>query len=112
LQNNLSQLADGHKGIKFVDNNPDFSPYSAATVRLDSNPVVRYGRDGAAPKADAKLAEKLGIPESRVRQWINDNQYVWHERLDGRTVDLVSHDINGNIPHTGGISYNRQLGNN
>ena len=47
------------------------------------------------------------IGENTVRQWINDNQYVWHERQDGKRIDLLCHDIHGNIPHTGGISRNK-----
>jgi len=39
------------------------------------------------PEADKILAEKLRRTENQIRQWINDNQYVWHERRDGRCVD-------------------------
>ena len=59
------------------------------------------------PEADKILAAKLGVDEYQVRQWINDNQYVWHERQDGRRIDLVCHDIHTNIPHTGGIAANK-----
>ena len=112
LQNNLSQLADGRKGIMFLNNEPDFSPFSVATETLQKHRVGRYGTQGTFSEADRALARRLGVPETKVRQWKNDNQYVWHERLDGRTLDLVSHDINGNISHTGGISVNRQLAAN
>jgi hypothetical protein len=33
---------------------------------------------------------------------------VWHERQDGKRIDLLCHDIHGNIPHSGGISANKQ----
>lgn len=108
LQHNLGQLGNGNTGIKYVNNDPDFSPYSAHTMELKSRMTGRYN-GGTSTEADKLLAEKLGMKEKDVRDWINNNQYVWHERADGLTVDLVSHDINGNFAHAGGISLNKYL---
>ena len=108
LKINLSLLAAGLKGIRFSGNEPDFSPFAIATVKLKVYLTGRYGSQGTMNEADEILAEKLDRTKSQVRQWINDNQYVWHERQDGRSIDLVCHDIHTNISHTGGIAANRQ----
>jgi len=107
LKTNLSLFALGLKGIKFINYEPDFSPFAIATVKLKNYLTGRYGVEGTMPEADKILAEKLGVTEDLVRQWINDNQYVWHERQDGRSIDLVCHDVHTNIPHTGGIAANK-----
>jgi hypothetical protein len=108
LKLNLSMLAMGAKGVRFTDCEPDFSPFAIATVKLKNYLTNRYGGEGTMSEADKILAEKLNRSESQIRQWINDNQYVWHERWDGRRVDLVCHDIHTNIPHTGGIAANKE----
>jgi len=108
LKLNLSLLAMGIKGIKFSNCEPDFSPFAITTVKLRNYLTGRYGDGGTMPEADNILAEKLHRPVNQIRQWINDNQYVWHERQDGRRIDLVSHDVHTNIPHTGGIAANKE----
>jgi hypothetical protein len=105
---NLTRMAMGLKGVNFRNGEPDFSPFAIATVKIGQYLDTRYGSQGTMPLADKILAGRLGIPESAVRNWINDNQYVWHERQDGRYIDLLPHDIHGNVPHTGGISINKE----
>ena len=107
LKLNLFMLAIGLKGIRFANNEPDFSPFAIATVKLNDYLTERYGGDGTMSEADKILAAKLGITEKQLRQWINDNQYVWHERQDGKRLDLLCHDIHTNISHTGGIAVNK-----
>ena len=107
LKINLSLLAMGAKGISFYNNEPDFSPFAIATVKLGAYLTGRYGGEGTMPEADKTLAAKLSVTENQIRQWINDNQYVWHERQNGRHIDLVCHDVHTNIPHTGGIAANK-----
>ena len=111
LKSNLNLLACGKKGIPFNNYEPDFSRFAIATVKLSDYLTGRYGTEGTMPEADKILAEKLGITENQIRQWINDNQYVWHERQDGKNIDLVCHDIHTNIPHTGGIAANKSRRN-
>ncbi|GBU27567.1 hypothetical protein R84B8_01101 [Treponema sp. R8-4-B8] len=108
LKINLSLLATGVKGVRFFNYEPDFSPFAIATVKLKNYLTSRYGSEGTMPEADKILAFKLNRTEAQIRQWINDNQYVWHERKDGRRIDLLSHDIHANIPHTGGIAANKE----
>jgi hypothetical protein len=107
VKENLLSLASGLKGIGFRNNEPDFSPFSIATVKLNTLLDNRYGSKGTMTLADKILAQQLNMEESALRQWINDNQYVWHERQDGYFIDLLCHDIHGNIPHAGGISKNK-----
>jgi hypothetical protein len=105
---NLFRLSHGLVGIRFINNEPDFHPFAIATVKIKGYLDTRYGSEGTMPNADKILAARLGVREGIVRQWINDNQYVWHERQNGRHIDLVTHDIHGNIPHTGGIAMNKR----
>jgi len=108
LKINLIMLAMGLKGVRFKNCEPRFSPFTIATVKLKNYLTGRYGSEGTMPEADKILADRLRRPENQVRQWINENQYVWHERRDGRHIDLLSHDIHSNIPHTGGIAANKE----
>jgi hypothetical protein len=108
LKTNLFRFSCGLMGVHFYNGEPDFSPFAIATVKVDKYMDVRYGSNGTMPQADKLLAKRLGITEKEVRQWINDNQYVWHERQDGKKIDLLCHDIHGNIPHRGGISKNKE----
>ena len=107
VKKNLFLLALGLKGIAFRKSEPVFSPFSIATVKVGGFLDTRYGNKGTMTTADKILAKRLGTNENVVRQWINDNQYVWHERQDGKRIDLLCHDVHGNIPHTGGISRNK-----
>jgi hypothetical protein len=104
---NMLRMFFGRAGVRFINNEPQFWPYAIATVKLQEYLDTRYGSAGTMPEADRILAARLGVSAGEVRQWINDNQYVWHERQDGRRIDLLCHDIHGNIPHTGGISVNK-----
>jgi hypothetical protein len=104
---NMLRMVFGLAGVRFIKGEPQFWPFAIATVKLSAYLDTRYGSAGTMPEADRLLAERFGISVNEVRQWINDNQYVWHERQDGRRIDLLSHDIHGNIPHTGGISVNK-----
>jgi hypothetical protein len=108
LKVNMLRLRQGAMGVRFWNDEPDFRPFAIATVRLKQFLDTRYGSAGTMPTADKLLAARLGIGESALRQWINDNQFVWHERQDGKRIDLVSHTIHGNIPHTGGLSFNKR----
>lgn len=108
VKTNIALLAAGMHGIRFYNGEPDFAPFAIATVKLGSYLDSRYGSAGTMTQADKLLAQKCGIAVSVVRQWINDRQYVWHERQNGRHIDLVCHDIHSNIPHSGGIAANKQ----
>jgi len=99
---NLLRLVSSSAGVRFRSIEPDFAPFALATVRVGGY----HGDAGTMNAADKSLALRLGLNETDVRQWINDNQYVWHERQDGVRIDLVCHDIHGNIPHSGGIAAN------
>jgi hypothetical protein len=104
---NMLRMVFGLAGVRFVNNEPQFWPYAIATVKLQEYLDARYGSAGTMPEADRLLAAQLGVSVGALRQWINDNQYVWHERQDGKRIDLLCHDIHGNIPHSGGISANK-----
>jgi hypothetical protein len=104
---NMLRMIFGLAGVRFIKGEPQFWPFAITTLKLQEYLDTRYGGQGTMPMADKILAQRLDITVNEIRQWINDNQYVWHERQDGKHIDLLCHDIHGNIPHTGGISANK-----
>jgi hypothetical protein len=55
---NLGLFAAGTIGINFRHNEPDFSPFAIATVRLKDYRVERYGSEGTMPEADKILVRR------------------------------------------------------
>ena len=100
---------NGVEGIEFKDGEPDFSKVSEATVEIQDFTV---DRNANFTQADEKLADqwtseskdgKTWTPQD-VKEYRKENNLSWHERSDMKTLDLVSQEIHGNIPHSGGIS--------
>lgn len=94
----------GIDGIEFKDGEPDFSPVSKGTVKIDNFTDNRYGKGGNFDQACDKLAEQKGYSKEEVKAWMKGNKYTWHERSDCKTMDKVPTEIHGNIRHSGGIS--------
>lgn len=76
---------------------------------LEGLPLRGYNK-GADPAlgtdsqiADKALAERLGWTEDRVRQWRQDNDYVWHHYSDNEQ-QLTPGRIHRSLPHQGGAS--------
>ena len=66
----------------------DFSKYSEAEVKIEGL-TGKYG-------IDEKMANKaVGLDKT-------PEGYVWHHVEDGKTLQLLSKDIHGSFPHTGG----------
>jgi hypothetical protein len=94
----------GVDGIVFKDGEPDFSPVSKGTVKIDNFTENRYGKGGNFDQACEKLAKQRGCTKEEVKEWMKENKYTWHERSDCKTMDKVPTEIHGNISHSGGIS--------
>jgi guanyl-specific ribonuclease Sa len=109
LVDEYGRLARGEKGIPFVNGEPDFSRIAYDTVTIDNYSPARYGTGGNMDLADEALARKWGVSKQEVRKWMNENELTWHERPDMKTLDIVPHDIHGNINHKGGISEINQI---
>jgi hypothetical protein len=121
LVEEYAKLADGRTGIRYIKqgddrSEPDFSNIAYDTVTVSSAgatriPEWRYARDdpdslgrpGVMDLGDLALAGKWGWSKEQVREYISGNLLTWHERLDGRTLDLVPRDVHL-IPHRGGHS--------
>lgn len=98
----------GIDGIVFNDGEPNFSEISKGTVEITN---FSGHRDANFYHASEALAEKRGCSVGEVQQWMDENDYTWHERSDCRTMDKVPSEIHANIPHAGGISkYNEIIG--
>lgn len=91
-------------GITFKDGEPDFSPVSKGTVKIDNFTDNRYGKGGNFDQACKKLAEERGCTKEEVKTWMRENKYTWHERSDCKTMDKVPTEVHGNVRHSGGIS--------
>ena len=94
----------GIDGVTFKDGYPDFSDVSKGNVEIDNFTTERYGAGGNFEQADQKLAAQRGCSVEEVRQWRIDNNYTWHEMQNCKTMQKVSREVHGNIPHDGGIS--------
>ncbi len=100
----------GLDGIKYNNAEPDFSPISEATVKIEN--MTEY-RDSNFAQADIKCAEKWNNEAkdnhtdwtaSEVRDWRKENNFSWHERCDTETMDLVPREVHSVCKHLGGVS--------
>ena len=96
-------------GVEFKGGEPDFTPFSEASVEIED---FGLERDDNFAQADEVLAEKWSKEQKDGKNWTpediekyrKENKLSWHERSDQKTMDLVPQEIHGNIPHSGGIS--------
>lgn len=98
----------GVDGIEYKNGEPDFSPMSESTVKIEGMTEVC---EDNFPKADIKCAEQWNTEKrdgrtdwtaADVRDWRRENKYSWHERCDTETMDLVPTEINLYFRHLGG----------
>lgn len=89
------------KGIPFNDGEPDFSEVAKGTVEIDD---FTDDRASNFDQADEKMAEQRGCSPEEVAKWRKENRYTWHECGDCSTMQKVSTEVHGNIPHSGGVS--------
>ena len=102
-------------GIEFKDGEPDFTPIAKGSVEIEDFTI---NRDDNFFQADQNLAQlwnqenKNGKNDwsiSDVRKYRKEKKLTWHERSDMQNMDLVTQEVNGNIPHSGGISKKKKL---
>ena len=102
-------------GIVFKEGEPDFSTLSKGTVTIED---FTTQRDDNFYQADQNLAnqwnqenksEKNDWSISDIRKYRKEEKLTWHERSDMQNMDLVSQEVHGNIPHSGGISKKKKL---
>lgn len=101
----------GLDGIEYNNAEPDFSPISEATVKIEN--MTEY-RDSNFAQADIKCAEKWNNDAKdgrtdwtarKVEDWRKEHNYSWHERCDTETMDLVPREVHtGVCTHLGGVS--------
>lgn len=104
----------GEYGVNYINCEPDFSNCSEATVKIDN---MTENRAHNFKNADIKLAEKWNAEckdgktdwnRDSVEKWRDENNCVWHERCDTKTMDLISRDIHNTdaqiFTHSGGVS--------
>lgn len=97
---------NGQKGVNYRNGMPDFSPFvkEEFTIKMTNNRQKNFAQ------ANKQLAEKLTKEtgekwtQTKVSQWISDNNYTWHELNDCETIQLVPSAINHPIfKHMGGV---------
>lgn len=98
----------GIDGIEFKDGEPIFDDISKGTVKIEG---FSSSRDDNFDKADLELAKQRGCSPEEVKKWRKENGYTWHECKDMRTMQKVPSEVHNNIPHRGGVSSSKSLGN-
>lgn len=93
------------KEIKFVNNEPDFSPISKGTVDIED---FSLDRDDNFAAADEELAKKRGCTRAEVTRWRKQHKYTWHEKSNCKTLEKVPTVVHGNVPHSGGIAIKKK----
>lgn len=104
----------GMDGVEYINHEPDFSKCAEATVRIDNMTDIRARN---FEQADIRCAEKWNAEQKNgktdwdkysVSEWRHDNNCVWHERCDTKTMDLLSRDIHNTdaqiFIHSGGVA--------
>lgn len=90
-------------GVEFKDGYPVFDDISKGTVEIDG---FETGGEVAKrhnfAKAYRALSEERGCTWQEVKDWMDKNNYTWHECEDKKTMQKVPHEIHANIPHDGG----------
>lgn len=119
----------GLDGIDYVNNEPDFSKCSKATVTIDNMTENRQNyrdnegamQQGNFSQANMKCAEQFnaeqkdGKPDWTARdveEWRQENKYSWHECSDTKTMQLVPREIHSACIHPGGVSECKARDNN
>lgn len=103
----------GLDGIEYNNAEPDFSPISEVTVKIENMTEYRYGEGGNFDQANIKCAEKWNNEAKdgctdwtprMVEEWRGKNNYTWHERCDTKSMDLVPREVHSVALHSGGVS--------
>lgn len=98
----------GMDGIEYKNAEPDFFRCAEATVQIDHMTEHCYDN---FPKADVKCAEEWNSEKrdgrtnwtrEDVKKWREDHNYVWHERCDMKTMNLIPRPIHECCIHSGG----------
>ncbi len=98
----------GIEGIEYKDGYPDFSPFTQGEVEIDN---FTENRQLNFAQAEEKLANQWTAEGRNDKVWTardvqryrKENNYVWHECEDCKTLQLIPKDVH-EAPHTGGIA--------
>jgi len=99
------------KPIRFVNYEPDFSPWSQGQVKILGGKMTGMRADmDEADRIFAMRNPSKFADAKAVEQYRKSNRLTWHHKMDMETLQLVPTDLNdgGNTPHLGGASLARQ----
>lgn len=102
----------GIEGVEYVGNEPDFTPFvdsHIGCVEVEEITSDRQGGGGTFAVAEKAVAEKLGVPTSEVKRYMEEHRLTWHESADRKRVMAVPSEINSAFDHTGGISKQKSV---
>lgn len=88
-------------GVVFEKGDLNLEEISKGTVQIDE---IGVNRSDNFDKADIELARQRGCSPEEVAEWRKENNYTWHEKSDGHTMQKVPSIIHGNISHSGGVA--------
>ena len=89
-------------GIVFEKGNPDFSPISFGTVKLEN--MYTSDRRVNYALADDAYGRETGRDPIEVAAWMKKNKMTWHESDDKQTMMKVPSIVHGNVCHNGGVN--------
>lgn len=89
-------------GINFENENPDFSPISFGTVKLEN--MYTSDRRVNYALADDAYGRQTGRDPLEVAAWMKANKMTWHESDDKQTMMKVPSIVHGNVCHKGGVN--------
>ena len=84
-------------GIVYKNARPDLTPIALEQVTLKG--FISSHRKKNFVAADKMLAERLKVSPDTIKAFREDNDYVWHEHEDMRTLQLVPKFLHGTGDH-------------
>jgi hypothetical protein len=110
LINTYTRMQSGKQGVPYIGGKPDMSALSMGTVQIENFSSERQGSEGNFKKAEVKFGEKMGMSANQFAANImGKHESTLHERIDTKTIDLMSRYIHHNLEHEGGIAEQKRL---
>ena len=110
------------EGIVYNRGIPDFSPVLFDSVTFDWEQelgptkmcklLAKKEHKDLHEAAFAIMAKKRGISVTELKQIKEKSgaNLLWHEDIDGQTVQLIAQEVHGNLRHIGGIAISQIVG--
>ena len=103
------QAITGGRPVRFVNGEPDLSPWSEGEVKILGDRMAGEGADFREADRIMAMRNPDRFPDAKSVEAFRANEgYTWHHVGDGVTLQLVPSDLNGGVPHIGGAAAARR----